>query len=499
MNKKHILSTLLCVSLLVCSFPANAFATETLKVKPISFVSVMKSANKSHKSLNTKKDAFKDTEKYLKNSLTSANKVTDTEVQSILKNNPEKSVSSAQAKEDIDLYFRILESSYGAYYYFGADKFKKAKQEMLDWADSQTSEITPYMISEALTEKISFVRDTHFHAGPVWVDKTKERFHHYFYSTVRSYAKDSTGYYTYVKGSKQKWYVKSFTDSRVSLKKTLLSNGTIVYAPTLLCTEKTAKNSYVCLKAKDGRTKKLKVVFKESEPYLYNKGTDFKKVTNDGLAYISIGTFVSEKGIDFNAFQKSGTELRNAKLIIFDIRSNEGGESQYGRNWVGKFSGTYPNLNQIHATRGSKVGKILGDTSKAPLGKFQTIKPIGSFIPSDIPIIVLVDNLCGSAGESMLNYLKCLDNVVVIGSNSAGCQICGNSHNYRLPNSGMDFSFGRSINQVYNTNKVEYIGYAPDVWCNPVDVIDNVKSLLEKNSSQKDFSKFFDDITNIRY
>lgn len=50
---------------------------------------------------------------------------------------------------------------------------------------------------------------------------------------------------------------------------------------------------------------------------------------------------------------------------------------------------------------------------------------------------MLVDNRCASSGESMLNFLRCLDNVVIIGSTSAGYQLSGNVHSLYLPNTGM--------------------------------------------------------------
>ena len=65
-------------------------------------------------------------------------------------------------------------------------------------------------------------------------------------------------------------------------------------------------------------------------------------------------------------------------------------------------------------------------------------------IKNNIPIIALVDNKCGSAGESMLLSLRSLENVIVIGGNSYGAQLCGNMQWYKLPNSGMNVAFGRS-------------------------------------------------------
>ena len=101
----------------------------------------------------------------------------------------------------------------------------------------------------------------------------------------------------------------------------------------------------------------------------------------------------------------------------------------------------------------------------------------GSQLPNDIPIIVLVDDTCGSSGESMLNFLKAMDNVLVVGSNSAGFQLCGNVRGYSLPNSGVYFDFGTSLQFSFTTDNVDFVGYEPDVWCDPAYALDAALNL----------------------
>lgn len=102
----------------------------------------------------------------------------------------------------------------------------------------------------------------------------------------------------------------------------------------------------------------------------------------------------------------------------------------------------------------------------------------GRQLPNDIPIIVLVDDMCGSSGESMLNFLRELDNVLVVGSNSSGYQICGNVMSFRLPRSGIYFSFGASFGLSFTTENVDFKGYEPDVWCDPAHALDAALNLI---------------------
>ena len=138
-------------------------------------------------------------------------------------------------------------------------------------------------------------------------------------------------------------------------------------------------------------------------------------------------------------FTESGASAQNASMIIFDIRSNGGGSDSFAEKWVKNFTGEKPVLNQafsnhLTALNGSDYGKEVNDIN------INT----GYMIKNNIPIIVLVDNKCGSAGESMLLSLRPLENVIVIGGNSYGAQLCGNMQWYKLPNSGMNVAFGRS-------------------------------------------------------
>ena len=77
-----------------------------------------------------------------------------------------------------------------------------------------------------------------------------------------------------------------------------------------------------------------------------------------------------------------------------------------------------------------------------------------------------------------LNFLRELDNVLVVGSNSSGYQICGNVMSFRLPRSGIYFSFGASFGLSFTTENVDFKGYEPDVWCDPAHALDAALNLI---------------------
>lgn len=449
---------------------------------------IMADANKKHTAWNTSQNAFSNMEKYTPKSDGTFNLLTDAEVDSLYQDHARKNVSAEEAKKDINLYFRTLKCAYGAYYYFGADKFEHAEKEMLAWAEKQKS-VSADSLSKELTKQISFVEDAHFWAGDAWHDETANRFYHYYYCLKSSYEKDENGYFTYLDGSKDKWYVQSFSDRRVSLKPTLRTNGAMVYAPTLLCTENTKNNCTIKLKNKKGTVKTETVSLVKNEPFNKRGISYFKKAEDKGLAYISIRSFIHEEDNGYADFERSGKELKNAKAIIFDIRANEGGSDEFGRHWVKNFTGRDVQENQFFALKKSKFS-MRNNGGHFNSGGFDPRVFAGKMLPNDVPIIVLVDNQCGSSGESMLNYLRSMKNVLIVGTNSAGYQLCGNIHGYSLPHTGMPFDFGTSLSLYFDDENVDYKGYEPDVWCSSDRALDATLAMFAREAPERDFSAF---------
>lgn len=459
-----------------------------VRVNPMDVKQVMADANKEHTAWNTSQNAFSDMEKYTPKSDGTFNLLTDEEFDSLYEDHKLKNVSAEEAKKDINLYFRALKCAYGAYYYFGADKFERAEKKMLAWAEKQKS-ISAYSLSKELTKQISFVEDAHFWAGDAWHEETANRFYHYYYSLKHSYEKDEKGYFTYLDGDEDKWYVQSFSDSRVSLEPTLRANGAIVYAPTLFCRENTKKNCTVKLKNEKGNVKTETVSLIKNKPFNSKGISCFKRAEDNGLAYISIRSFNREEDNGYADFERSGTELKNAKAIIFDIRANGGGGDEYGRHWVKNFTGRDVQVNEFFALKESKFSmKTNGGNFNS--GGFDPRVFAGKMLPNDVPIIVLVDNQCGSAGESMLNYLRSMENVLIVGTNSAGYQLCGNVHGYCLPNTGMPFDFGASLSLYFDDENVDYKGYEPDVWCSSDRALDASLAMFEREAPDRDFTAF---------
>ena len=447
------------------------------------FQKLLDEANKVHTEMNTKNDGFEDLSKYAVSDPSTAKLLSDSEIGSLLQERELKAVDKEEAKADIDLYFRTMKSSYAAYYYFGADNFEKAEKNILSWIDKQQDKIDPKSLCEQIDKEMAFVQDAHFSASNTWGNSVNNRYYYYYYSYKNVFVKEGNKYTTRINGNK--YTFNSFSKKGVELKKTLLEDGRIVYAPAILCREEQLPGCTMTVTDKAGKSKKIKIAWKQSKPYSEGAlGQDYHYLEKAGISYVSIRSFDAELDSDiFRQFEASASKMKNSSLIIFDIRTNTGGNDRYGRNWVKNFSGQSPVINEVNARRNSKLSStVFGGSGN--FGVYTTDRIQGKTIPNDIPIIVLVDNRCGSSGESMLNFLRCLDNVIIIGSNSAGAQLSGNVHTLCLPNTGirMAVTMG-SLQFCYSTAPVDYKGYEPDIWCNPKDALDAVFNMVRRNAT----------------
>ena len=165
--------------------------------------------------------------------------------------------------------------------------------------------------------------------------------------------------------------------------------------------------------------------------------------------------------------------------MIYDIRANGGGSSQYSKNWTTNFARKEPALNEAFSSRRSA---LVRESEYAAPGseRYTVFKSHGNVLKNDIPVILLIDDMCGSSGESALSYAKTMENVIVIGSNSSGYQLCGNVAEYQLPESGLYITIPVSLQFQYNMNNVDGKGYEPDIWCNPKDALEAAYKLIVK-------------------
>ena len=447
------------------------------------------SADAVHTKQQTQSGVFDNFKKLLNENTAETATISQKEVESLLSNSGGKnSLTYKEAVSDVNLYFKALKYGYGAYEYFGGDtRFNKAKKEVLGKLEGK-KKVSRTSLTKYLQNAMRFVIDGHFAVEGMTNTNKDSVAYQYYYDYSHAFSKDAKGYYKVKNG--KKWYYKSCTTKSVSLQKTLTPSGKIVYSPVLFCKKSNSVKKSTITLVNGKNTKKETVNWKEQKSFSLTapcREPDFKYLEQNGAAYISVRNFDWDYEEELSKFTESGASVQNASMIIFDIRSNGGGSDSFAEKWVKNFTGEKPVLNRafsnhLTALNDSDYGKEVNDIN------INT----GYMIKNNIPIIVLVDNKCGSAGETMLLSLRSLENVIVIGGNSYGAQLCGNMQWYKLPNSGMNVAFGRSLGFACKVANVDNKGYTPDIWCNPSNALKAVTNMLKKqNYISADTSKYF--------
>ena len=415
--------------------------------------------------------------------------ITQAEIDSLKNlNNPGKSVlTRAEALEDVDLFFRALHYSYGAYYYFGEETFQKAEDAIRARLASYQM-ITKGQLISLVYPRLLFVRDGHFRFGteqnePAFEDGVQ---YLYYYCNC-SFGKDTNGYY--LLGENEKWYYDSCGNANVEMQSYLESSGRVCYSLRQFCPNTEAHQEDTVVLTSNSRTKNISISWTLSEPYLDSSSQvpDYHYLKESGIALITIRSFDWNYEDTMNEFVRTGSDLKNAKLIIIDARSNSGGSDHFVTEWLKNYAGEEPEQKTII----SNWGTAMFDRTQAyaDLGEefaaFQTGDKDyeffqGKLLENSTPILLLTDQMSGSTGESIVTYCRTLDNCLVIGGPTRGAQLVGNVSGWMLPNSGIGFQFGQAFHFIYNMENVDGKGYEPDLWCNPKTSLQAVLNMVER-------------------
>ena len=465
------------------SVPAFDFQAEGLPLSEL-----LAQAAADHKDSMTLRITQQDAAAYFPDDPASASLLTDAEITSLLmQRDTVDTVSREEALSDTDLLFRALHAAYGAYYYFGAARFDAAQAAVTDWLSEQ-ERVSVNELGARLQQELLFMLENDAHAM-IWEPTPSEQVRYeYFYAEGLEFGQDDIGYFTEKDGVR--WYVDGFSDSRVSLRPTLMADGRVVCAPVLFCTRPTVTGSTVTLRSEAGETAVCDLIWTESRALREgNHQVDYKLLQESGLTYISVRDFDRSAWADtLTAYAADAIKARGSTAIIYDLRSNGGGDDQWSNQWVQNYTGIPERIQKpvFFANKNSALAKAQYDVrgggigARGSFGSFDVGENPGNTRMSNaIPILILMDDACGSAGESALQYLRMLDNTLVIGSNSAGYQLCGNVAGFSLPCSGIYFQFGISLRLYGDGADVDFRGWAPDVWCDPQNVLPAALALLQ--------------------
>jgi len=239
-----------------------------------------------------------------------------------------------------------------------------------------------------------------------------------------------------------------------------------------------------------------------------------------GIAVLENRSLMNFSPSKEEAFLRSARELRDRPVLVMDLRGHAGGNIRHPGSWLGMFTGqgepspsllfAGSNLQRsqvalellnffvpLHLSVSDSIRALLMEIEPrfvmledpgAPLPeslrwRFTTSVP---WIPPRVPIpnenlvIVLTDKNTGSAGDLFVGYLRQLENVLVVGTNTAGTFLTGGVGRTILPHSGLALVLGTRLNLRHDLSQFEGLGFMPDLWVPPGESLERVLRFVER-------------------
>lgn len=407
------------------------------------------------------------------------------------KSSPQNNFTKKEALADIDAMFDIFKNTYGSYEYFGGDKtFLNAKANIIKELSKQTT-ITYQTLAKIVRKHLAFIDDAH-----VSIDYAQLQITPILYESSESlvfYKKDGKYYYD------GKEIVSIHKDTKLEhfLKPQLNKQGEIVYQFFYETT-----NSL----------EQVEMVFQNKSTYnIVLSNADIKKPTDEQVdteakegipyAYASRMFFPDSNSNDkeyADTFIEQIKEMRNHKVAILDLRGNTGGNNLLSSDVAKAFAKEDVKGNMVSLLKLPLEDKRLQqppfswsqsiDDAKKEFQKINDIVYINphntkdkNFIKQqDTILFVLQNRTTASAAEQLIDKLHNVENIIFVGTPSAGLLRGSSFMDVYLKYSSLQMNVGDLHTRFNSTYAKEYYGIEPDLWVNGNQALDYVINLVKE-------------------
>ncbi|MBU7016174.1 MAG: hypothetical protein HXS44_01600 [Theionarchaea archaeon] len=418
---------------------------------------------------------------------------------------PPSRVSREEAAEDVEYLFYLFSHGYCGYGYFQTrGDFEEAKKNILKELEVQP-QWSPDDLSDLIYENLAFVDDCHLRVGAYKYGDHEE----FWYDTSIELQKISGEYYF---TSDSTYRVVSINGKHPDpyMFPSLNASGDPLYRIGMLSH---SRPEPLVLTASDGKEETQIEIELHSSDFAYFSNDIFLEDRIGGIPVVRIRSF-SDHHVEFlDQFISTAQKYRGEPCLIIDIRGNGGGNEEWPKKWIRRFTGQQPSNNRYFTEFISKttmMGRanyfeslldMFPDTSKykvdmdsfraqADFFEMYSMEPhwSGPFsddihvIPNDTTIIVLVNGYVTSAAEGFLIYLQQVENVILVGENSGGALVFGQMTLHQLPHSKIFCNLPISLNIPLDLVLREEKGFFPDLWIPAEDALNYVVAAIRKGT-----------------
>ncbi|MEG1256587.1 S41 family peptidase [Clostridium sp.] len=421
-----------------------------------------------------------------------------------------KSISTViknDAIEDINLYFKILKSTYAPYKYYGGDEaFLQAKEKILDYIYKYEGDtVNVNSLEDFMKESLNFIKDRHFYVGDNLNSDSILGTSTYYYNDNFPILKNTLGYYVYYGGVN--YYIKSINSEdniEKYLKTSINNNGELVQNIGMLEVyngEDHLNINVVFYRGESEYPKEIELRLASNFNETTSSNFDYTEVDNIPVTSIRRMPYhISVDGIDLT---ETSLKTKNEKISILDLRSNSGGDILVALDWINTHFGVVPEGNSLYLLLYGRVNDYLtyandiyfnDDINLLNLEKLDdyyyanTPKTNTELHENENIIFALTDKNTSAAAEFFIENLKDFNNVVVVGTNTNGTLQSSNIELGYLPNSQIEFSYGNWLKIFDDEFFKEGEGIKPDLWVDGDDALDLVLKLISNYELIDDYN-----------
>lgn len=375
---------------------------------------------------------------------------------------PKANLTKEDLISDVDTFFTLLQTTYGAYHYFGGDDtffpIRDAVKDELAAMDSPTVRDLDDVLYQHLSPVLV---DGHFSLGSHAMRDVHAQFMYY----VPGVYLDS------LDGVENPDWLKPTIgpDGRICYWYAAMSHDGSDLPSTLDGNPLTWKRASRLSSAFSARA--FSVSDWEGVPILISRRM---------AASLVNGSWDPDDLQALERLASCGEEYAGSPLLIFDVRGNSGGRDTYVSGWFKGWTGTGNSTRGAFAHRYSQLSCRINEFYPAKhMGTYSHYSNPGVWVERAGPTFVLQDKGVASSGETAVEFFRTAADTLFVGGPTLGCALTPNNIRLYLPHSGLKCYFGTGLSFCETAENRDGVGYLPDLWVEPTSALDAVKQLIE--------------------
>ena len=428
-----------------------------------------------------------------------------------------------QLREEIHFLFDLLRHGYGGYVFFGGDDvFLPIRDSMITQLAYMPDplQVSAYLNNLLIQNLRGVIADNHFDIQYYWFSAPD----HVPYMTEEFILrKGKSGFITEIDGITHRVINVKYSPSLLLVEgilPTLSPEGEFVWAFGLVTAESQQNTIPITVFFENmvsGESYLRVVTLSRVSPVTPRPRTPTFAIREiDGITVFENRSLFNLSYPERNAFVQYGYKLRDKAVLVVDLRGNNGGSASLPTRWVGMYTGQAPRHNSLFVTHNLASSRVESELRSffEPLDismlrdqtthwgwenrmklcpRFMKAENLDEPIPTSVPntpehipisnenlVIILTDKNVASAGELFVGYLRQLENVLVVGTNTQGTFFTGAVGRIMLPHSNLAVTFGTRLSLRPDLSQFEGVGFKPDLWVPPGESLERVLRFIER-------------------